>query len=427
MVARRVLQHPAGHEARKGKRARLRAGIGKGTAVLCRNRVALTLTVGIGAFGLIGASAEASVTPGWECIPTTAGKGVVSGGTGSAPSCGSGTTAVLAPTYVASGVGAKPTVQFAAVNVQIVSGSGSTSGGANGEGNLVVGYAENPDNRPRTGSNDLVVGTDNGWTSYGDLVGGSSDRTTGPYATAFGLGNVASGAESVAAGRANVAAGAQASALGGQNNRANDGWSSVVGGCNNVAGAGAVPSASCPSPAEAILGGASNDATGGQATVSGGQLNTASGSISTVSAGYINTAGGLGASVSGGYGNTSTGNDSSISGGGKNSSTGAVASIAGGYFNTATVDEASVLGGCSNVAGKGTATVNSGCTSFGDSFTTVVGGIGNQDTPLGSAILGGEENSINAGQGGAVAGGHNIGLEGISNDITVVGSQLFNP
>lgn len=395
--------------------------------MLSRNRVALALTVGIGAFGLIGASAEASVTPGWECIPTTAGKGVVSGGTASAPSCGSGTTAVLAPTYVASGVGGKPTVQFAAVNVQVVSGSGSTTGAVNGKGNLVVGYAENPDNRPRTGSNDLVVGTDNGWTSYGDLVGGSGDRTTGPYATAFGLGNVASGAESVAAGHANVAAGAQASALGGQNNRANDGGSSVVGGCDDVAGAGTLPTASCPNPAEAILGGVSNDATGGESTVSGGQSNTASGSISTVSAGYSNTAGGLGASVSGGYGNSSSGNESSVSGGGKNSSTGAVASIAGGYFNTATVDEASVLGGCSNVAGLGTVTVNSGCTSFGDSFTTVVGGIGNQDTPLGSAILGGEENSVDSGQGGAVAGGHNIGLSSPFPDYTVAGTQLFHP
>ncbi len=395
--------------------------------MLSRNRVAVALTVGIGAFGPIGASAQASPTPGWECIPTTAGKGVVSGGTGSSPACGAGTTAVLAPTYVASGVGGKPTVEFAAVNVQVVSGSGSTSGTVNGEGNLVVGYAENPDNRPRTGSNDLVVGSDNGWTSYGGLVGGSCDRATGAYASALGVGNVASGAASLAAGRGNVASGGQASVLGGQNNRASGNWLSVVGGSDNVAGPGTVPTASCANPAEAILGGASNDATGGQSTVGGGQLNVADGPIASVSARYTNDAHGLGTSVSGGYGNTSSGNESSISGGGKNSTSGAVASIAGGYYNTATVDEASVLGGCSNVAGVGTATVNSGCTSFGDSFTTVVGGIGNQDTPLGSSILGGEENSINAGQGGAVAGGHSIALEGVSNDITVIGTQLFNP
>ncbi len=34
-----------------------------------------------------------------------------------------GTTAVLAPTYISSGVGGKPTVQFSALNVQIVNGT----------------------------------------------------------------------------------------------------------------------------------------------------------------------------------------------------------------------------------------------------------------------------------------------------------------
>ena len=55
-----------------------------------------------------GATADkglSAITPGWECVPTTAGQAVVSGGTGSAPSCGAGTTAVLAPTFVSSGVG----------------------------------------------------------------------------------------------------------------------------------------------------------------------------------------------------------------------------------------------------------------------------------------------------------------------------------
>src|SRR5438105_7317839 len=79
-------------------------------------------------FGLLAGGALAAVTPGWECVPTAAGQAVVSGGTGSAPSCGAGTTPVLAPTYVPSGVGGKPTVQFASVNVQIVSGSGKTDG-----------------------------------------------------------------------------------------------------------------------------------------------------------------------------------------------------------------------------------------------------------------------------------------------------------
>ena len=67
---------------------------------------------------------------------------MLSGGTGASPVCSAGTTAVLAPTYVPTDVGGKPTVVFSTVNVQIVSGSGSTGGAVNGEGNLIVGYAE---------------------------------------------------------------------------------------------------------------------------------------------------------------------------------------------------------------------------------------------------------------------------------------------
>jgi hypothetical protein len=40
--------------------------------------------------------------------------------------------------YVASGVAGKPTIQFSAVNVQVLSGAGSTNATVNGEGNLVV-------------------------------------------------------------------------------------------------------------------------------------------------------------------------------------------------------------------------------------------------------------------------------------------------
>src|SRR5690242_7044653 len=76
--------------------------------------------------GLVAGAASAALTPGWECIPVTAGQAVVSGGTGSAPACAAGATAVLAPTYVSSGVGGKPTVVFQAVNVQVVSGAGKT-------------------------------------------------------------------------------------------------------------------------------------------------------------------------------------------------------------------------------------------------------------------------------------------------------------
>lgn len=142
------------------------------------------------------ASAAGAVTPGWECVPTAVGGTVVSGGTGASPSCAAGTTVVLAPTFVSSGVGGKPTVEFSTVNVQVVSGSGSTGGTVNGMGNLVIGYAENPKGYVRTGSNDLIVGTGNGWTGFGEIVGGANNRASGAYATTFGLSNIASGMES---------------------------------------------------------------------------------------------------------------------------------------------------------------------------------------------------------------------------------------
>src|SRR5436190_5272822 len=148
------------------------------------------VVVAVGIWFAVAGEAWA-VTPGWECVPTIAGHAVVSGGTGASPSCGAGTTAVLAPTYVSAGVGGKPTVEFAAVNVQIVSGSGSTSGAVNGEGNLVIGYAEDTSGHSQSGSHDLVVGSENGWKSYGEIVGGFQDQANGAYATAVGNHNAA--------------------------------------------------------------------------------------------------------------------------------------------------------------------------------------------------------------------------------------------
>ncbi len=255
--------------------------------------VAKVASIAAGVFGLaVSAASGATVTPGWECIPTTAGQAVVSGGTGAAPSCGGGTTAVLAPTFVSSGVGGKPTVEFSAVNVQIVSGSGSTSGAVNGEGNLIIGYAENANGYSQAGSHDLVVGSNNGWKGYGELVGGNKNQGIGNYAAAFGQGNKASGTASLAAGSGNVASGSQSSAIGGEHNTAKGGQSSVTGGdfnlandlfasvdggCENVAGPSTSVSASCVSGAEAILGGFENTASGLDSTVSGGDVSDASG------------------------------------------------------------------------------------------------------------------------------------------------------
>jgi hypothetical protein len=216
-------------------------------------------------------SAAMAVTPGWECVPTSAGLAVTSGGTAASPTCPAKNTAVLAPTYVSAGVDGKPTVQFSTVNVQVVSGSGSTSGTVNGKGNVIIGYAEDVNKHSQAGSNDLILGTNNGWTGYGQLVDGSNNQATGDYAAAFGVSNVASGEGSLVAGHDNSASGGNAVAIGGsfnqatgstssvtggQFNKASDPYASVDGGCDNVAGSATAESASCSATgAEAVLGG----------------------------------------------------------------------------------------------------------------------------------------------------------------------------
>jgi hypothetical protein len=255
-------------------------------------RGALTFVVSVGLLGCWVGSAAAATTPGWECIPTTAGQPVVSGGTGAAPQCGATTTAVLAPTFVSSGVCGKPTVVFSVVNVQIVSGSGSTSGTVNGEGNLIIGYAENASGRAQTGSNDLVVGTNNGWSSFGELVAGNGNVAKGSFAAAFGANNTASGSGSFVTGHLNRALGAESAVVGGASNTAAAFYSGVFGGCDGLAGGGSFLSANCGTgPFEqTVLGGFHNTASGGESSVTGGESNTAQGGLSSVLGGDGNTA-----------------------------------------------------------------------------------------------------------------------------------------
>jgi hypothetical protein len=216
--------------------------------------------------GSVGA-AQAAVTPGWECIPITAGQAVVSGGAASAPSCGVGTTPVLAPTYVASGVGGKPTVEFSAVNVQVVNGSGAEAT-LNGTGNLVVGYDEKPG--AQTGSHDLLLGGSNSYLSYGGLVGGIGNAISSSFA-------------SVLSGTQNVANSSSTAVLGGYGNHASATYSTIAGGCSNLAGSGTLAvSANCtntttyPHGFATVLGGVANQADGTAASASGGDFNIAS-------------------------------------------------------------------------------------------------------------------------------------------------------
>jgi trimeric autotransporter adhesin len=316
------------------------------------------------------------------CVPTTAGQPIVSNG--SQTQCTgpqAGDTAVALPSssddqqtllsllphvqVVDSGVGGKPTIRFSGVNVQVVSGSGATDGPVNGVGNLVVGYAENSGARPQTGSNDLILGTNNSWTGFGEIVGGTYNVARGAYAAALGVHNIATGANTFVTGAANTARGAQSSVLGGRHNiasgiasvvaagvdnHATDLFASVLGGCLNYAG----PAPDTPPSdnfcadhgQEAVLGGASNTATGWWATIAGGGGNVSSGTTSSVSAGDYNTASAANASVTGGEQNQAGGTESTIAGGAGNS--------------TATADSA-VFGGCNGTDSTSSASFGPAC------------------------------------------------------------------
>lgn len=347
------------------------------------------------------AGALASVTPGWECVPTTVGQPVLSGGTGSSPSCSSGTP-VLAPTYTGSGVGGQPTVVFSGLNVQIVDGLAATSA-VNGTGNLVLGYDENPSGRKQTGSHDLIVGEDNGYTSYGQLVAGYDDQVTDSYATAIGLGNLASGYASLAAGHGNTASGSESTVAGGQSNHASGPESSIAGGAFNTAGG----------TYGVVAGGCSNLAGSGTVTVNADCKST-------------KTFAGDFASVTGGAGNQATAIDSAVS---------------GGAFNTAAAGFGAVAGGCSNLDGGGSVNFNVDCndTSFGVDFSTVTGGDGNQADGLDGAVTGGQENTASGTESAVSGGADNVAgvgltaiLGGLDENLSTfedsqAGSTVFSP
>ncbi len=173
-----------------------------------------------------------------------------------------------------------PHIVFESANVHVRSGSGSTDDGCTfsapncasltGLGNLILGYNEPepsqnlPVPRPvgRTGSHNLVVGSEHGFTSFGGLVAGEVNAVTGAYS-------------SVSGGRNNDASGMLSSVSGGHNNDASGALSSVSGGDSSEA-SGVLSS---------VSGGYNNHASGSRSSVSGGRNNDASGILSSVSGG----------------------------------------------------------------------------------------------------------------------------------------------
>lgn len=244
-------------------------------------------------------------------------------------------------------------------NVHVRSGSGETADGCSlaapecqgltGLGNLVVGYNDVdiprfglPDLSRRTGSHNLIVGSEHRYTSFGGVVAGNANVASGGFASVIGGSrNEASGNHaSVTGGSLNEARGDSSSVSGGAGNRASGFVSSISGGSRNEASGFEA----------AVSGGAGNEARGDASWVSGGFDNLASGVQSSVSAGILNEAAGTRSSVSGGSSNLASGFTASISGGFTGEASGSNASISGGFGNLAEGDFSSVSGGRERVA-----------------------------------------------------------------------------
>lgn len=216
-----------------------------------------------------------------------------------------------------------PTIRFSAVNLQVVSGVGTTAGAINGSGNLLVGY--NALGTTKTGSHNLIVGEYQNYSSFGGAVFGYFNTVSEQYSSVLGgTSNTASGNyTSVTGGDHNQAIGSKSSITGGAYNTTNNTNSFIAGGYYNVANANY----------SSILGGNENTTSGIYSVISGGRSNTASGDYSSVSAGRANIASGECSSVSGGGGGIDN-----IWGSRGNEAAGDYSTIGGGTLDSVTGD-----------------------------------------------------------------------------------------
>jgi hypothetical protein len=246
--------------------------------------------------------------------------------------------------HVSSVIGPEgfPELVITGANLRIVNGLGRTDCGAednpvdncpNGLGNLIVGYNEIPsfDAIIRTGSHNVVIGSEHNFSSFGGLVVGLSNTIAGRFSSVTG------GSRNVAVGDFSSVSGGQGSVEGGF---AIGMFSSISGGLNNIASG----------DFSSVCGGLSNEASGAASVVTGGAENLASGDTASVTAGGGNTASGVGSSVTAGAVNVASGDGASVTGGQDNIASGPFASVSGGEVNRAAGTFASVSGGFNRAA-----------------------------------------------------------------------------
>ncbi|MGI9307757.1 MAG: hypothetical protein ACR2P6_00765 [Gammaproteobacteria bacterium] len=211
--------------------------------------------------------------------------------------------------YIEITEGDIPQVIVNGANLVVRNGLGTTDT-INGSGNLVIGYAEpnidgaypyfcsdgeyleasicisageSWEQSLQSGSHNLVMGKENNYSRYGQIVSGKRNTANGDHAMVHGESNFATGDYSfVGAGQWNNSVADYAGISGGRYNIASGDYSSIVGGWfNDVIGSYAV-----------VAGGDHNNATGESAVVSGGYNNTAAGEDAVVSGGLDRNAAG---------------------------------------------------------------------------------------------------------------------------------------
>ena len=317
-------------------------------------------------------------------------------------------------------------VYLTGYNLHIQSGSGKTDGTVNGYGNLILGYNEATSSPKRTGSHNLILGTNNSYSSYAGIVAGNSNTISGGYASVLG------GRTSTASGLyATVSGGYRSNAVGeytvadgpmsdtpitptGNDGDTHSGYLVTFTGANVQIENGLGATDGEPKNHEDVT----NYVTNGlgnliigynetQASLNNGSTDTRTGSHNLILGDY-NEYSGFGGMVGGSF----------------DTLDGAYSGVVSGSYNTVAVADCAVLGGEYNyVYENDYATVSGGYDNqVGGEYASVSGGMYNQVTAEASAISGGESNSCGgSGSAEAISGGY--GNEIVATHGSISGGQ----
>ena len=344
------------------------------------------------------------------------------------------------------------------VNLHVVNGSGKTNSTPNGLGNVILGYNEARTGsgavNTRTGSHNLILGTQNNYSSYSGIVAGVNN-------------SISSGYDSVTGGKNNTASGFYCTVSGGYGNTAGGSYAAVGGGDNNTT---AGTYAFLPLDADYSSLNSRLNALQGTTTSQGGSITSLQTAVTkataitnlfslstdstrsdkkagtelTLSSVNLHIVNGLGAtngepgdpfnqkssnSVVNGLGNLIVGYNESRSGNGGtdartgshniivgdaqdytsfgglvagdyNTVSGPFASVSGGEFNTAESACSSVSGGSDNVAGGQYSSVSGGSrNTAGGEYSSVSGGFTDTASGADSSVSGGQGVTVSSANG----------------------------